>query len=290
MTTEGFISQLEQYVIPTTKDAENEDNNRDLCDLNQNDVYSYIATDKGLCLVQNNITKETNFQIITRSLHFHLPPFLTHDLWKFYRLSLEQVCGIIDSYSPVALWTLTLFLRLNLSTPAVRPSYANSVGIICQAKINAKTRLQEFLHKNYKQITPLYQLSEYPEDDHRPILPVYLVNRQVINTLIHYLPNKELVDTLPLRHPIPFEACFVIQGKKYIPYELHVPSRKRSLSEDSNDLLSQSKRKYLLLVRIVSAYSYFTTYGIPECLSLDPLYLTLKTQNGVEKSFVGLMK
>jgi hypothetical protein len=282
---EPLLTRIEKYVVPHDPEQQRQDDEQDLKDLNQKDISSYIVTEKGLTLLQNNsnVVNVGKLQLVTRTIGFHLPPFLCQDLWRFYRLPLEQIFDMINSYSPLALWSLCLFLRLNLCTPAVKPSYANSIGAICAAKAQVTERLEEFIKKYYKEHVPLYQQSRYPEDDHKPQLPVFEVPMSVIQTLTPYIPSKSLYEAIPLRHPIPFTSCFQIRGRKYIPYELHLPD-----DQEHERSSESSHRQYILLVRIVSVFTYITTYGVPECVSLDPIYVTLKDQKGYDKLYCSI--
>ena len=275
---ENFIVDLKTYIIPENLQTfDHIDNLDDINDLSQSDNLCKIVTNKGFQdLGSNNFMDyennsnsnhmSTHIQIMTRQLFFHLPPFLTPQIWKFYRMSLEHIYEMFQAYTPLPLWCLCLLFQLNICTFAIKASYANSVSLIRDSKAPAKKTLHEFLsdpHINQKLIhNKSFNESIFLDDLHKPRLTVYTTDCTTLNLLLDILPSKQIFDSVPLRYPIPYEKCFHIRGKKYIPYLVHEVKQK----------------KYLLLVRIVSAFTYFVTYDVPSCISFDPLYILLKDE------------
>lgn len=265
-----FINEVKVYPIPEKLQTfGHPENTTDLEDLSQNDTLYKILTSKGYQdLNASTLGKEQKtIQIMSRQLMFHLPPFLCPQIWKFYRMNLDRIYDMFQAYHPLPLWCLCLLFQLNICTFAIKPSYANSVGLIRDSKAPAKKTLHEFLTDshiaqqgihNYK----CFHESTFSQDHHDPPLPVYMTDCNTLNLLLEALPEKKVFETTPLRHPIPYSSCFLIRGKKYIPYIFH----------------DQHPKRYILLVRIVSAYTYFVTYDIPSCISFDPLYILLRDE------------
>jgi hypothetical protein len=150
-------------------------------------------------------------------------------------------------------------------------------------------------------------MSCFPEDEHNPALPVFVVSSDMMHRLLQLLPPKSLFDETPLRFPVHYASCFVIHGKKYIPFELHEPpkpktnrgtthgkKRKHSTAAAAPPGPSPlptgttDSRRYLLMVRVVSAFTYFLTYNVPTSLSLDPLYVTFLDQEQKGQLFCGI--
>ena len=281
---EPFILSLDHYIVPPdVQGLHHPENSVDLSNLNQKQQWRLFATEKGLQDAATHLYPDS-CQTVTRVLDFHLPPFLTPPLWNSYRLSLARVLSSIGAYHSLHLWSLCILLKLNLCIQSIKPSYANSMGVICAAKAQAKQRLNEYLQKNYPRVpydTFFETTADFPDDRHRPRLPVFLVSAQVMDKLVQSVPPRQLFEDTPLRYPVPYKTCYVIRGKKYIAFELHAsPStgRKRKITN----------QKFVLLVRIVSGSVYFYTYGGPTSLSLDPLYIRLRDSNLKEQIFCGI--
>ena len=276
MTNEAYVTHLTQYVVPASIQSRHTDNIRDIEDLNQQETLILFATEKGL--VDLKIVNPGPLpQIVTRTLAFHLPPFLTPKFWEDYRLSYDTILTYFNSFHPLHLWSLCLLFNINISSPAIRPNYSNSVGIIVQAKACAKQRLREMLQRKYKAVTQFFATSYCSEDSHNPELPVFVVPSSIIEHILPSVPTLQQMKSPNLRQPIPFPRSFVIRNKKYVPLEVLVSKSRR-----------QPERKYILMIRVISGFSYFYTYGIPSSLSMDPLYLTLKDERGEDQLFCGI--
>lgn len=271
---ENFILDLKVYKIPSNLQTYGHiENQNDIEDLSQRDTLQKFVTTKGFQDIQSQEHAGELFQVMTRNLIFHLPPFLNPQIWKFYRMNHNRIYQIFQVFPPLPLWCLCLLFQLNVSTFALKPSYANSIGLIRDSKAPAKKTLHDFLSDpKISQIIlkqASFQEGMYTNDKHKPPLPVYITDYKTLNLVLEALPSESIFDSIPLRHPIPYSKCFLIRGKKYIPYLFH----------------KEEEKKYILLVRVVSAYTYFVTYDVPSCISFDPIYILLKDELNTDQLF-----
>ena len=189
---------------------------------------------------------------ITRDVTLFVPAFLSRGLWNRHRYTRQDISNTLQCFKPYHLWHLAISERLSLTKLAVQASYAAKDAFVYGAKAIVISHLEAWFAQTYDTQNE-YTVNMLPQEDsaHVPPLPLWPLGLKDFKSYLQMLPPK---------------------GQSI--YQAHKPIEWRGIEILPMEL---ERSRHLLMARVLPEDQYTDIYGEPECLTMQPLHVTLST-------------
>lgn len=199
---------------------------------------------------------------VRRECQLFIPAFLTRGLWTRHRYTLADISLTLQCFKPYHLWHLAISERLSLTKLAVQASCATKDAFVYGAKAIVISHLEAWLADTFEVEKGQPSVLTNTESSHVPPLPVWSIEPEEFQIYLNMLPKKGgrnhdeqgsragNAEWYPVSEPVAWRGICVL------PMELE-------------------RSRHLLMARVVSAEEYTHIFGEPECLTMQPLHVTL---------------